>query len=485
MRHLVLCYNRPMQELVLPALRSALGSVGLLRRDAQLLAGVSGGADSVALVLGLAALREEAGFSLTAVHVNHGLRGESAREDEAFVCALCRRLNVPLFCCQANLEGDMNTPGVEDRARQVRRQWFAEAMARAGGDALLLGHHRDDQAETVLMRLLRGAGTRGLSGMREAAPFGGGLLLRPFLALPRQALLEALGRAGQPWREDESNQCPCTLRNRLRLEVLPLLNELQPQASRHMAETARRMAVDEDCLQALAARRLRAARVPFPGSDALRAVGIAEAPKALGLRMLRHWAEEGMAAACAGGERALSDEDTLALWALATGEKTGARNLPGGLRAVHGGQYLHLQRQDGTALCPAPMPRPIPVASAMETMPFGPVCFSLTAFGSGEGVPDGKRAVLLTGDLLSAGLWLRAPKPGDRMRPFGAPGSKELRRYWTDHKVDPAFRAGWPVLALGHEVLWVPGVGASEGTRVDPGAQEPFWKLSLQGELPT
>lgn len=464
------------------ALKSALGPLSLLRPTARLLAAVSGGADSVALLCGLHALRREVPFSLFAVHVEHGLRGAASQEDAAFVAELCQRLDVPLLTYHARLSCGMEAPGAEVRAREARQRFFAEALAETGADALLLAHHLDDQAETVLMRLLRGAGSRGLGGMRESMPFAGKALLRPFLSLPRQTLVEALHQMGQPWREDESNSIPCTLRNELRLNVFPLLSRCQPQAAAHMAQTAQRMQWDEDCLQTLAQDLLASASCGPEMIGALRREPLAAAPKALRLRALRLWVSQCVPISKT-VEHALSHEDTLRLDALLSVEGKGSVNLPWALRALRVGEHLFLLRQDSRPLLAFSPPMPQALRADIPAYAFGSWRFMLSPLPRGN-CPDGIRAVPLTESMLTRSPVLRLPQAADRMHPFGGPGGKPLRRYFTDHKVPAPLRAAWPVLAARSDVLWVPGVGASEKTRILPGADEPLFQLELQGELP-
>ncbi len=476
-----------MQDFVIPALRSALLEPLLPRNQARLLAAVSGGADSVALLLGLALLQPELDFSLFAVHVHHGLREASAQEDADFVAELCGRLQVPLLLYHAKLAGGMNSPGAEERAREARRSFFEKAMKEVAAHALLTAHHQDDQAETVLMRLLRGAGAGGLGGMRRLLPLGTGVLLRPFLDLSHETLRQALSSMHQPWREDESNQSPCCLRNHLRLSVFPLLEPWQPQAARHMAQAAQRLQWDEDCLSALAQELLQSAHMPWPDVYALRRQPLASAPKAVALRALRRWVEDGLSlyGKRSGKERSLSHADSLRLYDLAlSGEKKAALNLPWDLQTTATADFLCLHWQDGRSLLPKPDLFPLWVHASMNERRFGGLLFSLSSLTPKDALPDGRHAVLLPHGLLSQGLSLRPPQGEDRMRPFGAKGGKALRRYFTDHKVGADFRSAWPVLALGREVLWVPGLGASEQTRRLPGDPEPLWKLTCHGALP-
>lgn len=486
-----LCYNQAMQDMLLPALRGALEPASLLRQGATLLAGVSGGVDSVALLHALALLRREAGFGLWAAHLNHGLRGPASDGDAAFVQALCEELDIPLILRAAHLPGNMDSPGMEDLARRTRRAFFLSAMEEARADAVLLAHHQDDQAETVLMRLLRGAGTQGLGGMRPAVPFGRGLLLRPFLSLSREDLRSALAQAGGTWREDESNASPCCLRNRLRIQVMPLLAACQSQAALHMAQAAQRLGWDEDCLGSLAQALLTEALVALPSCHALDLTPLQGKPTALLVRVLRMWADDGarLAGENAGpsalGERSLSHGDTLRLLALSQdpSQDQESMNLPQGLRVLRAGGFLHLLRQDGSPLLPLPCGEPVPLSRDREAYSLASHAFALRPLPPGDAIPYSPGEVLLREEQLAQGLTLRFPQPGDEIRPFGAPGGKPLRRFFIDRKIPLPFRPVWPVLAQGSRVLWVPRVASGEETRLPPDPGK-LWRLTLETPLP-
>lgn len=469
-----------MDTFLLPALKQALNRASLRSDGRVLLAAVSGGVDSVALLCALWTLQQQEPFSLHAIHVEHGLRGETSLADASFVANLCERMKIPLHLFHANLTGDMHSPGAEDRARQARRQLYRQVMQEINAAALLLGHHREDQAETLFMNLLRGAGARGLRGMQLIQPFGNGLLVRPFLQLPKASLIQTLQRIGQPWRNDESNVDPCCLRNRLRLEVMPLLTSIQPQANLHMAQAAQRLGWDEDCLSSLANALLARARVRTLPCPALYTDELANESKALLLRALRQWVEESLEASST-GERSLSHENSKRLYALLA-EKRGFLNLPRGLQVRRSEHYVHLLRQDGQPLISFPKTAPIPIRLEQNSYAFNDVPFTLTPLKPGDPFPDGKQTVSLTTSLLSAKPVLRRPLPGDLIQSFGSDGHKPLRRFFTDRKIDEPFRPLWPVLACGQQVLWVPAVGAAEGTRARKG--ETMWILRLNAALP-
>lgn len=455
------------------AVRRALAQAGLLRADARLVCGVSGGADSVALLHALLRVRAEAGFTLYAAHVQHNLRGEASREDERFVRALCETNGIACLVEALWLDADMDAPGIEALARKARYEAFARIMRETQAHALLLAHHQDDQAETVLMRLLRGSGTTGLCGMRERTPFGDGWLLRPFLALPRARILEALAAEGLPHREDESNALPVTLRNALRLNVMPELERLSPGASERIARTAARLQTDEDLLGEEAERLLARALYVRPPLYALRIPRLAMAPPALRRRALRAaWA------ACGGPgeERALSWTATLALEALLNAPAGDCLNLPGGLKAVRAGRLLHLVPQTGL-----PKPEPEPPQAVLPGAAGYAFRFAHFRQDEAQGIPTSPDEAVLSPAVLALRPVLRLPGPDDEIRPLGAPGGKSLRRFFTDRKADPFLRWRVPVLAVERQILWAPGLCVSEGLRLT-GAPAGSIRLTLDFE---
>jgi tRNA(Ile)-lysidine synthase len=228
-----------------------------IRPGDRVCAAVSGGADSVALLLLLHAANAQPcnalGVGLSAVHVHHGLRGDEADADLAFVEALCLRLEVPLHICRASVPdriihsraaGQPET--VEEAARNLRYGLFRQLIADGRADSILTAHTLNDQAETVLMKLLRGAWTEGLSGIHPVVLVPSathtGKILRPLLAVRRAELISFLESRHQPWRTDFSNADETFTRNRIRHTVLPVLRAENPaidQALANLAELAR------------------------------------------------------------------------------------------------------------------------------------------------------------------------------------------------------------------------------------------------------
>lgn len=466
----------------LDALRMCLSRHDLLRPEAVLVAAVSGGSDSMALLNGLSLLRQETGFTLRACHVQHGLRGEDSLEDERLVREFCRTNRIPLTVHTAQLGGDLHLPGMETRARDCRRTFFAETMADCHGDALLLAHHQDDQTETLLMHLLRGSGGNGLAGMQEAAPFADGLLLRPFLNLSKAALLSALQDWRVPYREDASNQEALTPRNALRLEVLPKLEQLFPGCTARMAQTARLLRRDEAALEGQAyALRNAATLTTGYGLYALLLPALQDTPEAIAIRTLRQWVTHGMQrAGITRTEQSLSAEESEDLLAFALSKDPSCRalNLPGDLQACRGSRWLHLIRQDGTPLIASAPPETLTLKRVKAQLERGKRYLALPGW---EAIDLSLRCTLLTPTAppdtaktacvplhMLADCVLRSPLPGDTIHPLGAPGEKPLRRYLTDRKIDPPFRPHLPVLARGDAILWIPGLCTAQALAFQP-----------------
>jgi tRNA(Ile)-lysidine synthase len=205
---------------------------------------ISGGADSVALLLTLhtanAAKRDSLGVGLSAVHINHNLRGEESNADQQFVEDLCISLNIPLHLHHADIPARIATTkeSIEEAARNVRYDFFTTLLASGHADSILTAHTLDDQAETVLMKLLRGAWTEGLSAIHPVITLPKGKILRPFLQTRRAAIESFLKSINQPWREDSTNTDTAFTRNKIRHELLPQLRTCNPNLDQTLANLA-------------------------------------------------------------------------------------------------------------------------------------------------------------------------------------------------------------------------------------------------------
>jgi tRNA(Ile)-lysidine synthase len=243
----------------------------LLRPGLRLAVGLSGGADSVALLRALKERSGPLGLVLHAAHLHHGLRGEEADADLAFARALAGELDLPFHearvdtVSEAKANGEAGKAGesIEEAARRLRYGWFRQLMASGEVDAVATAHTRDDQAETVLAKFLRGAWTEGLSGIHPILEGPEGRILRPLLGATRTEVEAYLGELGQGWREDSTNRHLSYTRNRIRHELLPLLEGWNPRLREHLAQMAA-LARDEEAWWQGEMARL-AAQLLLPG----------------------------------------------------------------------------------------------------------------------------------------------------------------------------------------------------------------------------
>ena len=245
-----------------PVLESSLFRPGM-----RIAVACSGGADSVSLLRTLLEQRGRLGIVLSVVHMNHGIRGEESDGDEGFVRDLARQFDIPIKTQSVRTPetAQANREGLEEAARNLRYAWFWELLAGNEADAVATAHTLDDQAETVLHRLIRGAWTEGLSGIHpvlkpsERRP---GLILRPFLAVSRTQIEEWLRAIGHSWREDSSNRDTALTRNRIRHELLPALTEYNPAIKKQFAQLAALALDEESYWQAELARLLPSLLLP-------------------------------------------------------------------------------------------------------------------------------------------------------------------------------------------------------------------------------
>ena len=271
----------PLYKQVIQAIRAR----NLLSPEQRILVAVSGGPDSVALLSLLHSLAPVWNLSLTVVHVNYGLRGAESDGDASFVAALCRRFTLPCLIRSLEIPPAEAGRSLQACARDLRYQLFRELVDELGMDRVALGHTADDQAETVLLRMLRGAGLRGLTGMPHIRE---GLFVRPLLGVTRREILAYLETMELSYRTDSSNAKPIYLRNRVRHELLPVMQSMALSTIKLLARQADILREDDRLLDRLAAQRLvRSIQSRDVNGIVLDRATLLAQPVALQRRMLR------------------------------------------------------------------------------------------------------------------------------------------------------------------------------------------------------
>ena len=420
---------------------------GLVVPGDHILVAVSGGPDSVALLHLLRLFSEPLNLHLYAAHLDHAMRPESPF-DAAFVEKLCRQWGVPLETTRIDVPAlaAKQRQNIEEAAREARREFLRDAARRHGCRLIALGHHRGDQAETFLQRLLRGSGPTGLAGMKlQCGPF-----IRPLLPFGRGQILAHLHYHNLPHVEDASNTDLAYTRNRIRHDLLPRLRELSPAIESHLARLSRRLGQEEDFWRRQVDRQLTAlCRV----DDGLRLDRrrLLELHPALLSRTLRGALER-----VRGDLRGITAAHLEAVEDLLHGGRPqGEIHLP---RVWVGRRYEELWLRCAAPAATAPSELAIP----------GPGSYSLPdgrtlRVGEASASHDESRfAVEFAADCVHFPLVVRTPRAGDRFSPEGLGGSKKLKDFFIDAKIPREVRAAC-LLVVGEEVLWVVGMRRCAG----------------------
>lgn len=415
----------------------------------------SGGPDSTALLLELVRLRAEGRIGpLYAAHFEHGIRGEESRADLEFCRALCLRLGVPLFSESGDVPAAAGEGlSLESAARRLRYGFLRRLRAALGADVIALGHHRDDQAETVLLHLVRGSGMTGLTGMSPRS----GDLVRPLLGVGRDDIRAYLARRDQPYRLDSTNLCPDHSRNRLRQEGMAALTAINSRAAEHIAACADRLRAEDEYLDGLA-------RAAYEASGGSRRA-LAELPPVLrkraALLLLRQATEDFTEA----------DVDRLLeLFSLPSGRTVPLR---GGLVARADGDRLTIgPAEDLESFC-----APLPVGAPLVT-PWG--VYEARWVGQAA-IPCPAREAYLDGDRLVGPLQLRQAQAGERFVPLGLGGSKLLSDYYTDRKMSRRERQT-PLVADEAGAVFIPGGAIADRVKIQDGTERILHIIFEKGE---
>lgn len=440
---------------MLDTVREAISHYDLIRPGQRALVGVSGGADSVALLRALSELADEFSFTLAAAHFHHGIRGEEADGDEAFVRRLCEEWGIPLYCGRADVPAlaKERKMTLEQAAREARYAFLEQTRTQCGADVIAVAHHMQDQAESVLLHLIRGSGLAGLCGMRIRS----GHIVRPLLAAERADVLQFLAERGIPYRTDSTNEQRDCARNRLRLDVMPyLLEHLNARADRAIASSAELLQQDEDFLMRLAADALEKAKT----QEGYLCSALLQEPVPIRMRAFR------LMLAAHGIHSDIERKHLESLSALLSARTGAALSLPGIEASVSYG-ILSLGR-------------PIPAASfCMPLRIPGDTVTPAGTFRAMEvvgcaGFSSDRMVGCLDMDKLPAELTVRSRKNGDRFHPAGAPGSRKLKEYLIDRKV-PRSRRGVPLLCSGDSVLFLPGHGVAQQVRITEDTVRALW----------
>lgn len=439
--------------------RKTVTRLRLIEPGDKVLVAFSGGQDSMALVELLLELRREMPVGIVVAHFNHKLRpGAGADEEFAKTAARKRRLPYVTGSRNVRLYAKRRRLNLEEAARELRYDFLRKAARRVGATKIATGHTLTDQAETVLMRILRGTGLQGLGGI-SARPDD--RLIRPLLDVERAETEAFLEQRGLPFRTDETNLDCRILRNRIRLETLPAFARVDPSVVRHIGRLAALARDEEELLETVTTTAWLELARGEGDAVSIDAVALGILPRALARRIVRRYISDVL-----GGLRGVSFDDVEDVLALKEGKEKSV------------GKWRVIRREAGRLFLKRPGARVLEESFDIRwngkgtlELPKGLGRFRGSTIERRKGkLPpynDEKRA-LLNAAALEFPLTVRSRLPGDKYRPLGAPGTKKLKEILRAKKIPRAERDTLPVFLSGKHIAWVPGLPVAERFKLNP-----------------
>ena len=439
----------------------------LLHRGAKVMVSVSGGADSMALLSVLYQLQPTYRLTLTVAHVNHQLRSEEAIRDALFVERHADKLGLPFHKVDVDVKALKRRTGLSPQhaARQLRHDALLSLSHSLAATHIALGHTADDQAETLLMRLLRGGGPAGLAGIpAKRMP-----LIRPLLGVQRDSILEYLRTAGVPWAEDSSNANRSYLRNRVRLDLMPTLREYHPHITQRLHQVADMLRTDNDVLEQQTERLARQVLSREVGNAmfSIRRAPFSAAPVAMQRRLLRYAIDR---LPLSGSTAGFRDVEALLRFVVSGGNVGRRLTLAGQLMAERHSDVILLWQARALPSTSLSVILPVPGTLTLHGLA-STLTAKTIARGQGWQGRSESRVAFLDVDAATSPLSLRFPRPGDRLHPLGAAGSQKLQDFFVNRKVPRAMRPYVPLVLAGPEILWVVGYRIAEPFKVRPEAR--------------
>lgn len=428
-----------------------------------ILAGVSGGADSMAMLAVLEKLREEIRFQLKVVHVHHGIRGAEADRDCSHVEDICKNMGIPCKIYYYDVPGLAGKwkLGLEETGRIVRKKAFDIEINALGGNGvrIALAHNQDDLAETMLHHLARGSGIRGLASMRPVS----GRVIRPVLCIRRKEIEQYLNKYKISYVTDSTNLSDCYTRNKIRHKILPLLEQdVNPQASSHMAETSKMLALAEDYFTRKAMQLLEVYR---RGDEGFFFGDSFFSEEEILVRYVFIEAFRNISGKCKDFQAA-HVKAAISLYKRQVGSRC---SLPYGIEAVreYKGVWLGKKEKMQSSVVDFSGEKWEILIEGVTKCPLGTFRTKIFLYRN-QKIPEKKYTKWMDYDKIKGNLYVRTRRQGDILA-LGKDGShKKLNRYMIDEKIPKCIRASVPLLVYGEDILWVVGGRISESYKITP-----------------
>lgn len=445
---------------ILNKVKNTIARYSMIESGDRIVVAVSGGPDSVCLLAILNELSGPLGIELVVAHYDHGLRPAEDENESRFVEALSASLSIPFKTKKAGADLAVSR-ALEERARHARYCFFDEVKEECRAQKIATAHTLNDQSETVLMRLLRGSGVTGLAGI---PPVRDGMIIRPLISTTRDEIMSYMELKGLKFVTDSSNSQPCFLRNRIRMEVLPQLKEIQPRVIELLGRTGEIMRRDDEWMEAEAGAWIKKeAQVGKGGEVQIPLSSFKTLPEALKYRVIRY-------ALSMVGEtlRRICLAHIESVVSLTTGENPRSRiNLPNGLIAGRLYDKLVLSRREGRVFDTFSYTLEGPGKVYLEALE----CTIAIEEKEKKEVPDqfpSAWTAFLDADRITFPLVLRNFQPGDRFVPLGMSGHKKIKDFFIDLKVPAQERIRIPILTCDNRPIWVCGYRIDDHYKVMP-----------------
>lgn len=422
-------------------IKSYMEKYHMIEKDDCIVTGVSGGADSVCLLLVLKELQKEMDFTIRVVHIEHGIRGEESKQDAGFVRQLCEQLEIPFMQASFDVLGMAKTRGlsVEETGRNLRYQVFETEAGKEANGKIAVAHNQNDNAETVLHHMIRGSGLQGLSGIAPVREN----IIRPLLCVERAEIEAYLSERNQLYCTDETNFDTVYTRNRIRGEVMPVLLEINGGAVCHMSKAAEIMRETWEYMKGQIDIAESQAVVYQAESVILKTDGCKELPKQL-VHMLIHQS----IGKYAGSSRDISKTHIKAVAELFDRQTGKQVSLPYGLTAVRIYEGVRIKKGGGKSVEAEAVP-------LFENREF--TCRILEMSALKKEIPKKKYTKWLDYDKIEDNLCVRGRQPGDFFYLQENGGIKRLKQYFVDEKIPQEMRKQIPLVAEGPHIIWIVG----------------------------
>lgn len=452
-----------------------LTDFSMIARNDRILVAVSGGPDSVALLHVLSALSGKYSLELGIAHLNHCLRGEESDGDEAFVKSLGRKMGIPVHTRKKNIEKARSKTGtcIEETGREIRYEFFSEIASLHGYNRIALGHNRNDNAEMVLMNLIRGSGPKGLAGIPQVR----GNLIRPLCHRSRQEILDYLEKIGARFRIDSTNREDVYLRNRIRHSLIPELSSYNPNIIDTLCRVSDILRMEDDWIEGIVSESMKELVIETSKDHVVISTsGIRALHRAAARRVIRRAIEM-----IKSDLRRISFKHIDSAIKLLEATGTAVIDLPGRIRILKSGELLSILREKKSLRSNKMSGKKLKASfDILINMPDILSCgvwidetktwlfFSkLPASMLPPVFEKNSKTAWMDWEKISFPLRLRNARPGDRFKPFGMNGTRKLSDFFCDAKIPHETRKIIPVIESLDHIIWIAGMRIDERVKTD------------------